>query len=239
MKKIFFAILLLFSISSFAQNEVILHDAGARQVPLNGPFNAVSVATGIELILVQSNDNKLAISVTDEKYLKHLVTKVENGELKIYYDYKNLDGIFGKNNRVKAYVSVASLKRLKGSSGARIFMVNVFNEESLFIDLSSGAKMEAKLKVSNLAIDVSSGAKLEINGKSGMADLSASSGAKIDGSDLTVNDCKAKASSGGKISIAVEKSLDGKASSGGKIEYNGGATQINAETSSGGKVEKS
>ncbi|HPA23986.1 MAG TPA: DUF2807 domain-containing protein, partial [Ferruginibacter sp.] len=89
MKKLFFAIFLLFSISSFAQNEVILHDAGARQVPLNGPFNAVSVATGIELILVQSNDNKLAISVTDEKYLKHLVTKVENGELKIYYDYKN------------------------------------------------------------------------------------------------------------------------------------------------------
>lgn len=239
MKKLFFAFLLLMSFGSYAQNKVILQDAGAREVTLNAPFNSVYVATGIELILVQSDANKLAISVTDEKYLKHLVTKVENGELKIYYDMKNLDGLFGKTKRTKAYVSVASLKKLRGSSGAKISMVNVFNEESLDIDLSSGAKMEGKLKVNNLNIDVSSGAKLDINGSSDKAVLSASSGAKIDGEELTIKNCKAKASSGAKISIAVEKSLDGNASSGGKIEYSGSATQINADTSSGGKVEKS
>ncbi|HMT96626.1 MAG TPA: head GIN domain-containing protein [Ferruginibacter sp.] len=239
MKKLLLFVFLLSAFSSYAQKEVILQDANAKEVPLNASFNAVHVATGIQLILVQSNTNKLAISVPDEKYLKHLVTKVENGELKIYFDYKNLDGLFAKNNRVKAYVSVASLKKLRGSSGASISMVNVFNEESLDIDLSSGAKMVGKLKVGTLNIDVSSGAKLDINGQSGNADLSASSGAKIDGSDLSVTDCKAKASSGGKISVAVVKSLDGKASSGGKVEYSGNAIQINAETSSGGKVEKS
>ncbi len=238
MKKMLFVLALFISAQLFAQKDVLVQDPGAIERPLTSSFNAVSVATGIELVITQGNEDKLAISVSDSKYLERFITKVENGELKIYYDYNGTKWLFDKTRKLKAYLSVKSISRLKASSGAKVSVVNELNASSFSIDLSSGAKMDGAVKAGSLEVEVSSGAMVKLNGSSSTADVKVSSGANFEGFEFSADNCTARASSGASVEITINKELKGKANSGGSIRYKGAVTQIDAESNSGGSVKK-
>lgn len=238
MKKLLFVSALFAGLQAFSQNELVVQDPGAIERPLNASFNSVSVATGIELYVTQGSEEKLAISVSDNKYLDRFITKVENGELKIYYDYNSVKWLFDKTRKLKAYLSLKNINKLKATSGAKVNLVNELKATSLALHLSSGAKMDGNVKAVNVEIDISSGAQLNLNGNSSSADVKVSSGAKLEGFDFAADQCTAKASSGASIEITINKELNGKASSGGSVRYKGSVSQVQAESSSGGSVKK-
>ncbi|MFZ1527162.1 MAG: head GIN domain-containing protein [Ferruginibacter sp.] len=238
MKKLLFVLALFINVQLFAQKDVLVQDPAAVERPLSASFNSVSVATGIELTITQGNEEKLAISVSDPKYLDRFVTKVENGELKIYYDYNGVKWLFDKTKKLKAYLSVKSISRLKASSGAKVKVINELTASEFSIDLSSGARMDGTVKAVSLDVEVSSGAMVSLNGSSSSADVKVSSGANFEGFDFSADNCTAKASSGASVEITINRQLKGKANSGGSIRYKGAVTQIDSESNSGGSVKK-
>lgn len=236
MKKLLFSLITILSLSAFAQDNTI-NDANATKRSLSGSFAAISVSSGINLYLSQGNEESLAVSASEQKYLDRLITEVVNGTLKIYYDNKGADWKPG-NKKLKAYVSFKTLQRLNVSSGSDALVNGNINADDFDLDVSSGADFKGAITAKTLSVDVSSGASINISGKSDKLKVDVSSGADFKGYDLVTDYCDASASSGAGVHVTINKELNAKASSGGDIKYKGTALIRDIKTSSGGSVKR-
>lgn len=238
MKKIIFILLCFWGTAALAQNGVVEFDRNALERPISGSFSSVQVSTGVELMITQADEIKLAVSMADTMYADQFKTEVKDGVLKIYFDYKQLGKKLFKDKKLKAYLAVKDLSKIKGSSGARVIFTNPFHADEMELHFSSGAMATGKLVSKMLSIDVNSGALIHISGNANEVTLAASSGAQIKGYDLIAGNCHAKASSGGEATISVTDALKARANSGGSILYKGSVSNIEANTGTGGTVKR-
>ncbi|MBD0277369.1 MAG: DUF2807 domain-containing protein [Flavisolibacter sp.] len=194
---------------------------------------------GIELLINQGNEEALAISAETKEYRDAVKTEVVNGELYIFIkqDLEKWWQQFRKKGiQVKAYASFKNLDRINGSSGAKTVIDGSIKGRELSVDLSSGASLTGDVSMTRLDIEQSSGAKSTIRGRVQNLEVSTSSGAQFYGYNLTADNVKADASSGGKMELFAGKEMSVSASSGGIISYKGGGAITALNTSSGGKV---
>src|SRR5258707_1347692 len=109
MKKALLSLLVIaFTCNAFlAQNTI--NDANAEKRSI-GSFHGINVGTGIKLILTEGNTEEVAVSASKPEYRDKIVTRVENGILKLYYENK-IKAINKKEERkeLKAYVSYKTL----------------------------------------------------------------------------------------------------------------------------------
>ena len=238
MKKLLFSFLTIISLHSFAQ-DAVMNDANAEKRNLSGSFSAIKVSDGVDLYLSQGNEESIAVSASEQKYLDRFKTVVDNGVLKIYYDNSAMIWNGNDKRKLKAYVSFKMLEKLQASSGASVDTKNILNLAYLEMHFSSGAQFTGEVKIGEMTVDQSSGSEINITGSVEKIKVDLSSGAVFKGYDLNAEFCEAKASSGGEARINVNKELAAKASSGGGIKYKGNAFIKDLNVSSGGMVKKS
>jgi Putative auto-transporter adhesin, head GIN domain len=237
MKKLFLLFITFVSFTAFAQEKVLV-DANAQKRTLSGSFTAITVSDGIDLYLTQGNEESVAVTTSDEKYMERFKTEVENGTLKIYYDYKGIKWAPNEKRKLKAWVSFKTLEKLHASGGADVNMQSALTADKLDIKFTSGSSFEGKIAVKELIAEQNSGSGINISGSAGNIKVDVSSGAVFKGFDLAVDYCDAKASSGGGVRITINKELNAKANSGGGIKYKGGAVIKELNVNSGGSVKK-
>ena len=239
MKQIFIAFLTLLSLNVVAQDNTIVNDNNAEKRTLSGNFTGITVSDGIHLYLTQGNEESIAVSASEQKYMERLKTVVENGNLRIYYDNSGLNWVNGDKRKLKAYVSFKTLEKLHASSGADVNMKSILAVNKLDCSFSSGSQFTGEVNITQLQVSQNSGSAVEMSGKTSELKVEASSGAVFKGYDLAVDFCDAKATSGGGVRINVNKELNAKANSGGGIHYKGNAVIKDLDVNSGGMVKKS
>ncbi len=239
MKKIgLLGISFLFSLALLAQKQV--NDPLAQVRKVSG-FHAIRVSTGIKLYLSQGPE-AVAVSASKEEFRDRIITKVENGVLKIYYEeetlkfWKNRGGTRGKNP--VAYVSIENIDDLHVNAGASVSLEGELKGNKLNLDVSSGASFKGEVNFSTLTVDQSSGSVVTISGTAGSLSVEGSSGSMFHGYELTASTCDADVSSGAGIQITMNKEMSAEASSGGYVSYKGSGVIRNVRTSSGGSVSK-
>jgi hypothetical protein len=226
---------LLFAMSFFATMATSAQTLQPREV---GDFTAINCAAGMDVELTQGNENKVAVSAGDDKYLPEIKTEVQNGVLKIYADYKEKLWRKDKNKKLKAFVTYKTIDKLFGGSGAMIKTMNTINAPSLKMDINSGATFNGALKITDLIIDQSSGSVTKISGIATNMKADLSSGTVFNGFELIADNCSVSASSGSVFKITVQKMLNASASSGAAVIYKGEAALNKKDASSGGTVRK-
>lgn len=239
MKKLLLSLICLVSLSVFAQEGQVISDPNAVTRTLSGSFNAISVSSGIDLYLTQSDTESLAVSAAGEKYLDRFKTEIVDGTLKLYYDNNGVTWTNNGNRKLKAYVSFKTLQKLHGSAGSRTVIKGELKAGDLDLKFSSGAEFTGQLSGKNINLDQNSGSIVKISGTAEKLEVEVSSGAVLKSYDLVVDYCNARASSGGTVSITINKELSAKASSGGDIHYKGAALIRDVNISSGGSVKRS
>ncbi len=237
MKKLLFCLLTFLTVAVFAQ-ETRINDANAVSRTISGTFNAISVSSGIDLYITQGNEELLAVSASEQKYLDRLKTEVVNGTLKIYYNNKGVTWKSGEKKYLKAYVSFKTLVKLNASAGSEVSVNGNINTEKFDLNVSSGAVFTGAIQVKELYTDLSSGAAVKISGKADKLDVDVSSGAEFKGYDLVVDYCSASASSGAGVHVTINKELSAHASSGADIRYKGTALIRDIKVSGGAAVKK-
>lgn len=213
-------------------------DANAQKRTLSGNFTAISVSDGVDLYLMQGNEESVAVSASDEKYMERFKTEVVDGTLKIYYDYKGINWAPNEKRRLKAWVSFKTLEKLHASGGAEVNMQGSLDAGSLSMKFTSGSSFEGKITAKALTIEQNSGSAITLAGSTANFKIDVSSGAVFKGYDLVVDYCDAKASSGGGVRVTINKELNAKANSGGGIKYKGAAVIKDLDVNSGGMVKK-
>jgi hypothetical protein len=197
-----------------------------------GSFTAISAGSGIDVYLMQG-DKESVIVEADENLLDLIVTRVKGDKLII----KTEDPI-RRAKKLDVYVTFVDVKEISVSSGSDLESRNMLKFGVLDISVSSGADAELDLQAEDLTCSVSSGADANLSGSAESFYGKASSGSDLRASELKAKICKAKASSGGDVSVYASESIEASASSGGDVNYYGNPTKVNVSSSSGGDVNR-
>lgn len=238
MKKLFLSLITFITVAAFAQEKTVVADANAEKRTLNASFTGISVSDGIDLYLTQGDEESVAVSAANEKYMERFKTVVEDGMLKIYFDNKGINWAINEKRKLKAYVSFKTLERLHTSGGADVKIQGSIDVASLEVKCTSGSSLNGKLKAADLTVEQNSGSSINLSGSANKIKVEVSSGAIFKSYDLVVDYCDAKASSGGGIRITINKELSAKANSGGGVKYKGDGVIREINVNSGGSVKK-
>ena len=238
MKKLFLSFITLVTVAAFAQEKTVIADANAQQRTVSGSFTSINVSSGVDLYLTQGNEESVAVSASDEKYMERFKTVVESGTLKIYFDNKGINWASNDKKKLKAYVSFKTLEKLHASGGADVKLQGNLDAGDMDIKFTSGSSFNGKLKAKALTVEQNSGSSINISGSADKFIVDVSSGAIFRSYDLTVDYCDAKASSGGSVRVTINRELSAKANSGGGVKYKGDAVIKDINVNSGGSVKK-
>ena len=238
MKKIFLSFLIMTALSGAALSQKTVNDPNAEKRDVSS-FHGIDVATGIKLILSEGNTEELAVSASKAEYCDKIITKVENGVLKIHYETKM--GAINKKNETKglrAYVSYKTLDKLDVSSGAEVEINGVLASASLDLKANTGGGIKGEINIRTLKVYQSTGSKITLSGKAENLEVRGDTGSKFLGEGLNTTNCTALAGTGAGVYITVQKELNVKANTGGYIRYKGDAVIREVRTNTGGSVTK-
>ncbi|HEX4877162.1 MAG TPA: head GIN domain-containing protein, partial [Chitinophagaceae bacterium] len=202
-------------------------------------FHGIEVATGIELSLTQGTTEEVAVSAAQPAYRDRIVTKVENGILKIYYDSKA--GAINKRKEtknLKAYVSCKTLDRLQATTGAEVEITGIIKSEKLDLVANTGAIVNGQVDITTLKVNQNTGSKINLSGRAENLSAEGDTGSKFKGEDMNTASCSVTVSTGAIISVSAEKELNAKASTGAKVRYKGNAVIKEVKTNTGGSVSR-
>ncbi|MBL7746770.1 MAG: DUF2807 domain-containing protein [Chitinophagaceae bacterium] len=238
MKKLFLFLFLLAGSCLALSAQKTINDANAEKRTI-GSFHGIDVATGIELILTEGSTEEVAVSAAKPEFRNNIVTKVENGILKIHYDSK-LGAVNRKKETkdLKAYVSYKILDHLHATTGAEVEINGILKSSSLDMKANTGATIKGQVSITELKVDQNTGSRVSLSGKADKLEIEGSTGSRFTGEEMITADCNVQVSTGAQVYVTAEKELQIKASSGGVVRYKGGASIKEIKTNSGGNVSK-
>ncbi|MDR2237138.1 MAG: DUF4252 domain-containing protein [Chryseobacterium sp.] len=221
-----------------------------------GEFSRIDASIGVNVIYKQENARSVKV-LADADKLQYVITKVENGTLKIYVDNKGVRNLRFKNLNVN--VSAPNIDAITTSTGAVFTAVNLVTGNTLKIDgssggvikgkfntretanisVSSGASVSMDINTPKLVLDTSSGASAVIGGQATSATIDASSGAACKADDLKISTATAQSTSGASLTLNVTDKLKVRASSGGAVRLKGDPElDIKIDKVSGGSFQQ-
>ncbi len=238
MKKLFLSFLLVSTTIFAASAQKIINDLNVEKRTATG-YHGIEVGTGIKLILTEGPTEEVAVSASTSEFRDQIVTKVENGILKIYYENKVKSINKRKETKdLKAYVSYKTIDMLDVNTGASVKINGILKSSALNINANTGAEIKGEVSVDNLGVSQNTGSKITLTGKATKLKIEGDTGSMFKGIDLKTDVCNAKVSTGAQITVTAEKELYAKANTGGYVKYKGSASIKEISKGSGGYVSK-
>ncbi|MFL9834841.1 DUF4252 domain-containing protein [Chryseobacterium terrae] len=203
-----------------------------------GEFSKIDVSVGVNVNYKQENVKSVKV-LADADKLQHVITKTENGVLKIYVDNKGVKNLRFKNLTVN--VSSPKMNVIKTSSGATFTAINTLNENNLDVNVesggsvkgtfsisemanieaNSGGEVKANLRVQKFNLNNTSGASVRLEGLAKSAVMNVNSGASCKADAFVINTAQAECTSGAELSLNVKDKLKVNVSSGGSVKLKG------------------
>ena len=217
--------------------------ANGPQVRALEPFHAITVGTGIELLLTTGHTQQVEVSANTADFRDHILTKVVSGVLSIHYENPDDRGYSNakrerNTKQLRVAVTADQLTALTAGSGAQVRASGNFATPDFQLDVSSGANCQASdLALSVLVVRQSSGSTVTLSGRAPRFDLRVASGSTFNGENLQTDRGQIEATNGSTVRLAVRESLMAEASSGASIRYLG-SPAVTKEVSGGGSVGK-
>ena len=195
-------------------------------------FDAIEVSHGIDLHLTMDTKERMEVEVPED-LAEHLVTEVDDGRLRIYFDRS-----FNWNNRTKVFVSAKKIESIKSSGGSDVKGENTIDVRDLELKASGGSDIKLEVAARELSVHVSGGADVDLTGETDFIYANTSGGSDLRAYDLIAEIAELEASGGSDIKITVKEEIEAKASGGADIVYKGNPTVKDTNTSSGADIKQ-
>lgn len=237
MKKFLF-LLITAAIAAPSIGQKIVNDSNAEKRNV-GSFHGVQVSGGIDLYLTQG-DESVAVSASEVKHRDRIRTEVQDGILKIWYEYKDNSNMHIEwgNKKLKAYVSCRNIDKLIASGGSDVQVEGSLAVNSLMLRVSGGSDFNGKIESSALEVEASGGSDVNISGKADKLKINASGGSDFKGYELVSDICTLDASGGSDVYITVNKELNAEASGGSDVYYKGAGVIRDLKSGSSSSIKK-
>ena len=210
---------------------ILISSLGFAQIEKEvGNFNKVTSFDNIDVLLIQSNENKVVLNGKDAEKVE-IVNK--NGELKIRMPLLKLM----QGDNISATVYFKNINAAEANEGSQISSESVIKAINFDIIAKEGAEIKFELKVSRVALKVSSGAKVFLEGQATNQEAIIGSGAVYEGEKLITSQSVITVNAGGEAEIYASKFVDAKVRAGGNITVYGNPKQVNQKTLAGGTIK--
>jgi hypothetical protein len=200
--------------------------------PATQDFKNIEVSYGIKVIVEQADTKSITVKA-DDNLQQHIITKIENGVLKIESD-KN----YNSTETPIVNVKMPVVNGLNTSSGSEITSSKTLISNNINAKSSSGSRINIDVEADAITLETSSGSSIEASGKALKLETTSSSGSTIDAKNLMTNEVISQTTSGSSTSVYPILKLDAKASSGSSINYHKVPKTLSKEESSGGSVSE-
>lgn len=220
------ALFLLFMIFSFAASDV-----AAQETRDLDPFTGIGIAIHADVFYTPGNSHEIRIE-GNSKDVKDLITRVENGYLKIKYDDWKM-----KHSKLTIYITSKELEKVGLSGSADFKSDKVVSSEEMSIAISgSGTVLFANLEAEEVDVKISgSGDAILEKGSAEELDVKISGSGDVLAEHFETSELSVGISGSGSVKITVEDELDARISGSGSIHYHGNP-QVNSSSSGSGKV---
>jgi hypothetical protein len=233
LKHLLISILLLINLMAIGQ-EKTFYEANAEKRTV-GNFQAIRVSDGIDLYIMQGEEEGVVVSATEIAQRDKMRTVVENGELKIFI---GTGGFNWKGRKFKAYVSVKTLNKLRAAGGSDIIVQGALKLDKLQLVLTGGSDFTGQVAVTDLTVDQSGGSDARIKGNVVNLKINASGGSDFKGGDLIAEYAIIDTSGGSDATLTVNKEMAAEASGGSDVNYKGNPVIKYKSATGGGSVTK-
>jgi hypothetical protein len=195
-------------------------------------FNKIKVATGIDVVITQGNNESLTVEA-DENLHEWIKTEISDSTLKIYCEKT----IRSAEKKV-IYLGYKTLRSIDISSAGDVTATNTLVGDALEIDMSSAGNLSLALETGRLDINISSAGNATLSGKTGyfMADLSSAGDLNAFELEAEVGDISVSSAGSARVFITGEASFQ--SSSAGDIDYKGEPRIKSMNSSSAGSINK-
>ena len=218
MKKILFSLFTIISFFSYAQETISDKNAQMRSVP---SFSAIKVSGAIDVYLSQGSTDAVAVSASEDRFRDRIKTEVVDGVLKIWYDGDRLS--LGEKKKLKAYVSFKDIRSLDASGASEFRIQGTLSVNSLNVVLSGASDVTGNVRISELTINASGASDVKLTGSVKNISIDVSGASDLKGYELTVDNCKAKASGASDIMLTVNSEISANATGASSVFYKGQA----------------
>ncbi len=233
MRKIIFLLsVLMLGIAANAQQ---INDPNA-QVREAKNYHGVSVSNAFDVYLSQGTEEGVAVSAASTKDRDMITVEVKDGILYIGLD-KSWKWNTG-NKKLKAYISVKQIDKLKVSGACDVFIKGVLKADILSIDQSGASDVKGQLNVNKLTVDLSGASDMTVTGTATLLSVEASGASDFKGYDLVTEKCDARASGASDIRITVNGELSAHASGASDVKYKGAGVIRDIKSSGSSSVSK-
>jgi hypothetical protein len=196
-------------------------------------FHSIIVEDGIDAYIQQGSKQNLEIE-TDENLQEYLITEVDGGVLKIYF---NRDVWSRKAS--KAYITFVDLKLLKVSGGGDVESSGNIKVGDIEISVSGGGDLDFGLEATRLVCQVSGGGDTDLSVKAASIVINISGGGDLD-LGAEAGKFEGTISGGGDADIALGAATETvklSISGGGDLDLGTEAKNISVDISGGGDAD--
>jgi hypothetical protein len=219
MKKLAF-IFLLITTAAFSQVERTL-----------GDFTKVTSFDKLDILLIQSNENKIIINGNEASSVE---TVNKNGELKIRMPFSQTMG----GSAISVTLYYKNIEAVEANEGSRISSSETLKAIIFDIIAKEGAIVKINLDVDKLNVKGTTGAIITVNGKAKNQDLLINSGSIYNAKSLETAQTTITVNAGGEADIFATDLVDAKVRAGGNITIYGKPRQINQKVVAGGTIRE-
>lgn len=203
----------------------------SKNVPVTG-YSAITISSGIDLYLTQSNSENIRIS-GNEDLIKDVIVEKSGSTLVIKYKEGIKWNRMFKKQSTKAYVNYKTLNALTASGGSDVFSQSAIKTDHITITASGGSDMKLELVTKDLVLHSSGGSDINLKGSAVNMEVHSSGGSDVNAYDFIAENAKVSSSGGSDANIHVTKALEASASGGSDIHYKGDAAVKNNSSKSG------
>jgi len=221
---------------AFSLNTLTATAQESKNIALTN-FNEVSVASGIDLYLTQSNSENIRIS-GHENLIKNVEVEKSGSSLNIRYKKNISRQHTSKGETLKVYVNYKTLQAITASGGSDVYGQNALKTNSLKIQASGGSDIKMEIAAKDLELNVSGGSDANLKGTVTNMNIQSSGGSDVDALNLISEYAKVTASGGSDANVHVTKGLEASASGGSDINYKGDPAVNKTSSSKSGDVTR-
>ncbi len=217
----------------------IVNDANAEKRNV-GSFSAISVSNAFDVFLTQGSEDAVAISASEQQYKDKIITKVENGTLKIYLEndkkfWKNFNA--GKM-KLKAYISFRDVDGINISGACDVVVKGSIKTDKLKLNISGASDFNGAVDVKELDVNLSGASDVDMSGRGDKIKIDVSGASKFDGYDFVTEYCDVEASGASDVRVTVNRELNARASGASGIGYKGNGVIRDIKTSGASNISK-
>lgn len=199
-------------------------------------FDGLDISSAIKVNIID-NDYKGQITVSaPDNILPKIVTKVEQGTLKVY-----IDGSVQMSNGENIVVTVPhqKLRNIAVAGASAVYVKHQLKVESMKLNASGASKIELNILTNDLKSEASGASKLVLEGNAQKVTMNISGASKVVAEDLKTASLFIDATGASKASVWAVNQLKVSASGASKVEYKAqNNLSTNLDTSGASKISE-